>query len=323
MKKIFWVKTVVTTLVLSIFSLFTLGTSSPAYAGYIDNPSGVYYDLSKHVYKVTGDRNFDEYNIESLIDVTQPDNKFQVIDSISVNSGYSHPASKDNNSSTLHVLDRTGFKAMAVVIPASKKLFIVFSGSQDITDYNTARNIIQADTPGQLYQAQLYVNYIYKNFEEYGHYNWYFTGHSLGGWLAQKVYLDIRAANWVNTSGKYEYGGAIGKGNISGVYTFNALPLLKDSHVNPTQWNANKNGTYNNDVKNLYIENEWLNSIYDMYSYKLDYIGLQGGVDTSIPRYDEYNYDPSSLSYDIGGYALKSVPSAAHKLASLKNYVAR
>ncbi|CAK8584791.1 alpha/beta hydrolase family protein [Priestia megaterium] len=281
--------------------MFTLSYLPAVQASYTENPNGVYYELSRQVYNVKGDGSHS--SIESALNSKLGKGKFKVIDTIDVNEQNYHKAGTSSSSGKILPLDKTGFQAMTVVIEGSKKLYIAFSGSQSFSDYNTAKNIMEDDIPGQLYQAQLYANYIYKNFPQYQGYKWYFTGHSLGGWLATKLYLDIRAANWViPTTSKYKYGGPIGKKTINGVYTFNPLPIRKGQHLPQTQWDANKNGVYNQDIKNLYIENEWLNGVYDMHSTEINYFGTKGSINTGIKSYSTLGYKPNSLLFDVGYY---------------------
>ncbi|QPQ35947.1 hypothetical protein [Lysinibacillus sp. JNUCC-52] len=276
---------------------FTLGTSK-AQAGYADNPSKLYYDLADQVYNVGKKTNAE---IQHAINLEHGANKFKVIDSVDINSNPNHPMGAPS-----YNLDRTGFKALAVVINpdnpnASKKLFIAFAGSEDGSDYATAASsLLNGSVPGQLHQAHLYLNYIYDKFG-YKDYQWYFTGHSLGGWLAAKSFLDVRAGITIVSNAKFTHYGPIKKKTISGVYTFNALSVAK-TQMTDTQWTANKNGTYDSDVKNLYIENEWLNSIYDMHSDKIAYIGVKGGVDKSIPHYSTFGYLQFGLLRDIVAY---------------------
>ncbi|MFF2175513.1 hypothetical protein ACFVT8_03465 [Lysinibacillus sp. NPDC058147] len=160
------------------------------------------------------------------------------------------------------------------------------------------------------------MNYIYSNYPTYSGYQWYFTGHSLGGYLAAKTYLDIRSANWL-TSTPWKYGGAVNKKTISGVYTFNPLPIPKNQ-ISSTQWNANINKVYDSEIKNLYIENEWLNGVYDMHSDKMAYFGFKGAVPSSIPTYKTINYTPKgSISGDLAGYYAYSL---THKKAVTDNH---
>jgi hypothetical protein len=180
MTKGFWGRAGITTFVFTLITCFTFSSFAPVDAYYYDNPDEVYYDLSRLVYKVTGNRINDANYVENSLDAYHPDGKFRVIDTIDVNGSYTHGISTTASGSCCSMMAQTGFKAMAVVAPGSHKLYIAFAGSQNTADYLTAKNIIESDIPGQLYQAQLYVNYIYKKFPDYQHYNYYFTGHSLG-----------------------------------------------------------------------------------------------------------------------------------------------
>jgi hypothetical protein len=291
---------------LSLVICVLFSSTSISKASFNENPNGVYLELARRVYDVKGNNiraNMDEIEDKLNNRLAGGIEKFDVIDTIDVNSNPYHPAGA-SPAGYNNVLDTTGFKAMAVVIKNSKKVFIVFSGSKDPFDYVAAERILKSVTPGQLYQAQLYTNYIYQKYSSYKDYNWYFTGHSLGGWLAAKVYLDIRAANWVNPSTtKYKYGGPIGKSHISGVFTFNPLPIGK-LHVSSTQWNANKNGVYDDYIKNLYISNEWLNTLQDMNTLDLNYFGTPGSIDTGIKEYSEWVPVPSLFSYVDAGLLL-------------------
>ncbi|MFD0829620.1 hypothetical protein ACT8ZR_29030 [Neobacillus sp. M.A.Huq-85] len=299
-----------------IFTVLSNAFVPRTYAAYSDNPNVVYYDLSRLVYKGSTEMN------------NKLSSKFKVIDFVDVNQNQYHPMGTLINGK-LSELKKTGFKAAAVVIEESKKLFIVFAGSSDIYDWNTAGKTVTEKTPGQEYQAQLYTNYIYKKFPKYQGYNWYFTGHSLGGWLAVKDYLDIRSANWVNDASKFKYGGAIGKSAISGVYTFNPLPISYDN-VNLSQWNANQSGTYNSYIKNLYIENEWLNGVADMYPSKMAYFGTKGSINTGIQHYSYFYIPLGNIQADLASYYVQNSKSKnrdykavtdGHSISNFSNYV--
>lgn len=300
----------------AILLLFTSGMdTSKAHAGYADNPSKLYYDLADQVYNVGKKSTAD---IQHAINLEHGANKFKVIDSVDINSNPNHPMGAPS-----YNLDKTGFKALAVVINpeipnASKKLFIAYAGTQDFSDgANAAVSLLTGSTPGQLHQAHLYLNYIYDRFG-YKDYQWYFTGHSLGGWLAAKTFLDVRAGITVVSSSKFLHQGPIKKKTISGVYTFNALPVMK-SQMTDTQWTANKNLTYHSDVKNLYIDNEWLNSIEDMHPFSLAYIGEEGPVTKyNLPHYTARNYFPTTPIVDVGLYYTKNFNNDITDKHSLK-----
>ncbi|MEB2280091.1 lipase family protein [Lysinibacillus xylanilyticus] len=289
----------------------SLAVNSEAEAGYADNYNRLYYDLSAQVYDV-GD--LTDQQIQHNINVLHGANKFQVIDAIDVQAEYNHPMKSPKSR-----LDNTGFKAMAVVAEGSQKLFIAFAGSQTSEDYWTAKNILENDKPGQLIQAHLYLNYIYTKFPKYQNYKWYLTGHSLGGWLSAKTYLDNRAARTaIDTS--MTYGGPIRKATISGVYTFNALPLIR-TQMGETQWNANKNGTYSTDVKNLFFNNEWLNAFADMYPQQVDYIGVEGSIDDlKLPTYSSLGYTPTGITSAVGTYWLYGASTAVKKAHGIENF---
>lgn len=299
---------------------FTMDTSK-AKAGYADNPSKLYYDLADKVYSVGKKTNAE---IQHEINLEHGPNKFKVIDSVHLDSDdplkNRHPMASPGNS-----LNKTGFKAMAVIINPnnpdnpnpSKKLFIAFAGTQDKDDIaNAAVTLLNGKTPGQLHQAHLYLNYIYDNFG-YKDYQWYFTGHSLGGWLAAKSFLDVRAGITVVGDPKFTHWGPIKK-KPSGVYTFNALPVAK-TQMTDTQWTANKNLTYHSDVKNLYVDNEWLNSIQDMHPSQLAYIGEEGSVTQyKLPNWKTKFYMPTTPIIDIGLYFAKNLNNDITDKHSLK-----
>ncbi|MFD2046001.1 hypothetical protein ACFSTA_12575 [Ornithinibacillus salinisoli] len=279
--------------------------SVPANAGYSDNPNALYYQLSSQVYKVNG-YSSGERSIQNQLTGLYG-NKFEVIDSFDSLNNPDHPAG-ELNSGLPGYLNNTGFQAVTVVAERSRKLYIAFAGTNpdSLADLLTSLNIMQNDNPGQLYHAQLYLNYIYNTYPEYRNYKWYFTGHSLGGYIASKTYLDIRSANWLNSGPKFKHGGPVKKTSISGVYTFNALPIPK-FQVPSVQWNANKNGVYDSAIKNMYIQNEWLNGVYDMHYTVMDYFGTKGAINTGIPYYSNISYDKHSDSgygivRDLVGY---------------------
>lgn len=291
---------------IAIFSVILLVVSSvidtdTASAGYADNYSRLYYDLADQVYNVGKVSNA---TLTERINAKHGEGKFKVISSVDVDNNPNHPMGQPFGG-----LDKSGFKAMAVVAVNSGKVFISFAGSQDTSDYKTALVTLEETKPGQAWHAHLYLNYIYSMFENYRNFDWYLTGHSLGGWVAAKTFLDVRSARVIVPSGSgYTYGGPIKKATISGVYTFNALPVA-EYQMDSTQWNANKNRTYHSYVKNLYVENEWLNSVYDMHTDELAYIGTTGGVNAvvngaeiKLPYYTSKMYHPGTPSFDLVDY---------------------
>ncbi|HDX9580266.1 TPA: hypothetical protein ROX88_003897 [Bacillus pseudomycoides] len=299
------------------FVLFNASLIEVNAAGFQDNPPGVYHRLSSLVYKVNG-------STENLNDLQYKLNnsnlgqagKYVIIDTIDVNENRYHPMAT-NKSGEINKLDATGFKAMAVVVPSSKKLFIAIAGSENIYDFNAAKNVIENDNPGQISHAQLYTNYIYKNFPQYASYDWYLTGHSLGGWLATKLYLDLRSANWLVSGPNWKYGGEIKK-SISGVYTFNTLPI-KEGSVPDKQWDENKKGLYNKAIKNLYISNEWLNRFQKLHSKKFNYFGTKGSIDKGIS--DEFSSVSGTLAEDLIHLATIDRFREAHGLCQLSPHV--
>lgn len=319
---------------LSLMLLFTIVFVKPSKieAGFADNYNSLYYDLSRLVYQAN-DTTASKQSIQDAINATHGKGKFKVIEAVNVNKYAYHQMSQVGTgygtSTSRHALDQTGFKAMAVVAEGSGKLFIAFSGtnSGSVTDVNTARATLSVKEPGQAYQAQLFANFIYEKYSNYRGYKWYLTGHSLGGWLATNLYLDIRSATWlIPTDYKFKYGGPVGKKTISGVYTFNPLPMGKNQ-IPDVQWKANKDGLYNIDVKNLYINNEWLNGVYDMNTSQMDYIGTKGSINNeNILHYSRLNYTPKGPLLDLAGYHLQAMTAqkdinAAHSLSRLGKYV--
>lgn len=319
------------TLVLIVSSVIV--SPGAANAGYADNYNRLYYDLSRLVYSAEYS-SYTRKTIQDDLNSKHGAGKFKVISAVDVNADVYHPMSASSSTGEWLRLDGTGFKAMAVVAEGSNKLFIAFSGTDkswnfipDLNDANTARETLSSNAPGQNYQAQLFTNYIYEAFPAYRSYQWYFTGHSLGGWLATKTYLDIRSANWLlPDKSKFKYGGGIKKSSISGVYTFNPLPMGK-SQISSTQWNANKNGLYDTDVKNLYLNNEWLNGVYDMNTDKMDYIGFQGSINSeNILHYSRLDYLSKGPTLDLVDYARQALTAQkdilnAHGLSRLSPYV--
>lgn len=302
---------------LAFFILFNVSFIKVNAAGFQDNPPGVYHRLSSLVYDVNGSTenlNALQYRLNSS-NLAQA-GKYVIIDTIDVNENYYHPMAT-KKSGDIEKLNATGFKAMAVVIPSSKKLFIAIAGSQDRFDYNNAKNVLEDDNPGQNYHAQLYTNYIYKNFPEYASYNWYITGHSLGGWLATKLYLDLRSANWLVGASDWKYAGVIKK-SISGVYTFNTLPIKKES-VPDKQWNENKKGLYNKEIKNLYVSNEWLNRFQKLHPNTFNYFGAKGSINKGIS--DEYSSISGTPAEDLIHLVAIDRYREAHGLCQLSPHV--
>ncbi|PIE91877.1 hypothetical protein [Bacillus fungorum] len=262
--------------------LFNIGIPG-ASASFQDNPTGVYHKLASLVYDIdsTGgniselQKRLDDSNIG-------PTGKYVIIDVININGNNTKPPMAADMTGGINRLGPSGFKAMAVVDTSStsKKLFIAIAGSENMHDYTAARNVIENDNPEQIYHAHLYTNYIHKTYPQYASYKWYLTGHSLGGWLTTKLYLDTRSANWIVRADQWKYGGAIKK-SFSGVYTFNTLPIQEGS-VTVKQWEENKKGLYNKIIKNLFISNEWLNRLQKLHSNKMNYFGDRGSINKNI-----------------------------------------
>ncbi|MCP8969825.1 lipase family protein [Ectobacillus ponti] len=305
-----------------VFVLFSAYFAAPADAAYSDNKNSLYYELSNKVYEgqtAMQDRLTALYGRNS-----SGTPNLRIIDFIDINNYI------DGSGNLLHPMgalqpgktkkfEKTGFSAAVVVDEANGKLFVTFAGSKDFYDYVTAGKAVSATPPGQEYQAQLYLNYIYKTYPNYQGYKWYFTGHSLGGWLATKMYLDIAAARWLNDPSVLVYGGAAGKSAISGVYTFNPLPI-SDVSISGTQWTANKNGAYKDNVMNSYIENEWLNGVSDMHPGKLAYVGSTGPINTGLKYYSAISYVPSSsISTNLTNYYLYCALSLRSERRAITN----
>jgi hypothetical protein len=293
MKKIINLKVLLLSIISISLTLAPYGKNSGASAAWNDNVSGLYYNLAKEVYYVNGWGPNSNYQIQNRFNNIYG-NQYKIIDTISVNDRSYHPAGTLSNGDS-YSLAKTGFKAMAMVSTTSPKLYIAFSGTDEmsLSDWNTSANIFQGDNPGQMYQAQLFLNYIYDTFPVYRGYNWYFVGHSLGGYNATKSYLDIRSMNYLNSSSKFKYGGAVKKTKVSGVFTFNPLPIPRHQ-VPSVQWQANKDGLYNTDVKNLFIQNEWLNGITDMHPYDIAYFGTKQAIDRGVKHYTQIGYSKNS-----------------------------
>ncbi|MDT0161633.1 hypothetical protein [Bacillus sp. AG4(2022)] len=282
----------------------TLVDTNNVQAGYTDNPSRLYFDLSNQAYKVGISSDDDIKAYINKYHGGGRDDKYEVIASVDVNTQPNHPMGKP-----VYGLDKSGFKALAVVKKPSSgspegKVFIAFAGTQDDEEHSDAKNALVSlneNPPAQSYHAHLFLNWLYLQNPTYQNYKWYFTGHSLGGWLASKTYLDVRSARSLVNIEPFTNRGPIKKDKISGVYTFNALPVSK-AQMGSTQWNANIKGTYNTDVKNLFIDNEWLNSIYDMHDDKIEYVGVKGAVNKGIPYYTANLYFPTSLAFNLIDY---------------------
>lgn len=304
--------------ILSMVAIILVASSlvyspSKAEAGYDDNYSRLYYDLARLVYDAK-DTDTSQDAIEDELNALHANyKKYKVIESVDINhNSYHEMAASSASPNIYYKLDKTGFKAMAVVAEGSHKIWIAFSGTDNMStaDYNTARVTMSSKNPGQAYHAQLFTNFIYEKYPEYQGFDYYFTGHSLGGWVSTKLYLDIRAANWlIPDKSSFLYGGPVKKSIISGVYTFNPLPMHKNQ-MQTIQWDKNKNeGIYNKYVKNLYHNNEWLNGIYDMNKDVLNYIGFKGSITSrnyshysNVTDYNGFNYISSGVPYDLSDY---------------------
>ena len=306
--------------VLVFFTLFSTYSVKPAQAYYYDNESTIYYKLSELIYK-----GFAPLELENalrkkfgMVKGSSYITKYKVIEYVVADNQDNHPMAKPGK------LKQSGFQAAAVVDKESKKLFIVFAGTSAGEIFDDGKAALQTTTktaPEQERQAQLFINYVYKNNKDYQNYKWYFTGHSLGGWLATKLYLDIQDKKWLNSSTKYKYGGAIGKKTIAGVYTFNPLPITKGS-VSKGLWDQNEKGKYDSYINNLYIDNEWLNAVSDMHPKQLVYFGKETSKNMKLKKYDErpINYQKAaSISENISKYYGLLVVSTYKEAKNIKN----
>ncbi|MEK3797641.1 hypothetical protein MHI18_05125 [Peribacillus sp. FSL H8-0477] len=312
MKKILKIQVLLSIVIILFFFNFNVSTTKAAFS---DKDNGLYHKLSEIVYDADNLKKVKK----KLTDAHYPEPKFKVLDVLDIDNDKTHPIGKTANGKGIYGLQSTGFKAMAVLEKSSNNVIIAFAGTQknNPNDVLTAINSLTSTTSGQSFQAQLYMNYIFKaKLDKDKKYKFYLTGHSLGGWVSTKLYLDIRSANWLTSKTKFEYGGAIIP-SISGVYTFNPLPISKKS-ISSEQWKANKNRVYDKDVKNLYIKNEWLNSTQQGHSDSLAYIGTQGAINKKITR---KNYVTTGIKDTLIHYYTKDDMSESHKICKLKNSV--
>ncbi|MEF2095143.1 hypothetical protein V3595_10785 [Bacillus sp. CFBP9009] len=298
-----------------------------------DNPIYIYYKLSDLAYQIKGNKEKHKKIIQQELnklsmDIYGGELKFNIIDGVKNNTHLGqmfnkHPFSTNaEDTSKMIKLNITGFQAMAVVQENSDKLFIALAGTNEYFDAkNAAVNLFGFKVPGQTYQSQLYINYLYDKFPEYRDYKWYFVGHSLGGWLAVKTYLDINSTTWLNAPTKFKFGGAIHNIKINGVFTFNPLGINK-SGVTAQQWVDNDDNAYDNVIMNYVIENEWLYEIQKMNPQTINYFGSIKKFNKGIKDYKQFGFKPNwpvkdTLTY----YMFHKTIRQGHSLSNFEEYV--
>lgn len=223
---------------------------------YSDNSSKLYYELAKIAYK-----HYSAKEIESYLN-RQFKHTYTVIDTIDLSKTTKHEMATSADGTYLKELNKSGFQAFVVVNPTNKRLYVAFAGSEQLTDFKQVAAKMATSVPAQAYDAHLYLNYIYDKYPKYRSYNWYVTGHSYGGYLATKVFLDAESKQvLIPSSRQLLYSGALRK-KIQGVYTFNPVTMYIDHYANG-QHQKNKKGQYNKLVHNLVYKDELVHKYYN------------------------------------------------------------
>ncbi|MFC0187285.1 Mbeg1-like protein [Fictibacillus aquaticus] len=159
-------------------------------------------------------------------------------------------------------------------------------------DWHNNLRAATGDENVQVKNAHLYLNYFYKNNEKYREYDWFFTGHSLGGWLSQKLFLDAENNTVYNTSSnKYKYYGKIKKKSISKAVTFNPIPM-SIKHTPSADW---EDMDSESDVTNHVIQNEVLNEFIVVKPNEFKYLGKVKYYDRNIKNLYQLGYSKSQL----------------------------
>ncbi|MBV7505077.1 DUF2974 domain-containing protein [Bacillus sp. sid0103] len=217
----------------------------------------------------------------------------------------------------------SSFQATVFVNNKEKKLVVAFRGSQtDLKDlaWKDWQNNFRAVTSDDNVQAKnghLYLNYLYnmKN-KKYKNYKWYFTGHSLGGWLSQKLYFDAKTGKvYNNDKKKYKYYGKITKKDITAIVTFNSLPLTK-YNVSKSTWDTMKKDTK---VTNYVVKNEVLNELTLIKPKDFKYSGKVVYKDKKIRNLYEMGYSRRQLQAMKPSETLKFFYTNRKKISSIFN----
>ncbi|RIV19182.1 DUF2974 domain-containing protein [Alicyclobacillaceae bacterium I2511] len=138
----------------------------------------------------------------------------------------------------------TGFYGVAFQNVNTKEIVIAFRGSSNTQDYvydlSTIALHISADGGAQLSQARELVSRVITNHPGA---QVLLTGHSLGGWLAERVALDLHEHN-LPISVPYAFLGAA---------TFNAPGFQNGDYVTNQEWQNNLKGLYDGLITNYAI----------------------------------------------------------------------
>lgn len=254
-------------LLVCLVTIISLISNNKANAGYADNTSRLYYELSSQVYNHSTAKTIEN----NLYKVFKPA-KYKVIDTIDLSKTNKHEMARSADKKYIKPLSKTGFQAITVVNTSNKRLYIAFAGSAQLSDFRQVSETLESSQPAQVYDAHLYLNYIYNQFPEYRKYKWYLTGHSLGGYLATKSLLDAETKNiLIPASRKLLHSGAIKK-TISGVYTFNPV-TMNIKHFNKGQQAKNTSGNYRKTIHNLVYKNELVHAYQQKNAKSSVYLG--------------------------------------------------
>jgi hypothetical protein len=160
----------------------------------------------------------------------------------------------ENDNGDITTIGHTGFYGAA--FKNGNDIVIAFRGTEapNSNDIDADTLIIRGIVPDQMVSARKLVSRVATSNPAS---RILLTGHSLGGWLAQKMVLDIKQ-------------GAVKAPNFSKAVTFNApgfyepdllVRLIDNTYLTKQQWDDNKKGIYNNQVTNYVINDDTVGTV--------------------------------------------------------------
>ncbi len=168
---------------------------------------------------------------------------------------------------------KTGFYGAAFKKPKTNEIVIAFRGTESSSklDIKADKDLARGILPKQVSSARSLVKRVVTNNPKNPI---FITGHSLGGWLTQKIVLDTKS-------------GVLNVKNFKKAVTFNApgfwhVSLLMPDVMTKTQWNNNVAGKYNAYITNYIINIDLVGAgIFSEHlgkRYILPYLGKKDGI---------------------------------------------
>lgn len=138
----------------------------------------------------------------------------------------------------------SGFYGVAFENEATHEIVIAFRGSSNAGDYvydlNTIALHIPMDGGNQLAEARAFVRRVIRS---HPNAKVLLTGHSLGGWLAERISLDLYEHRFPELP-RYRF---------LGTATFNAPGFQEGTYVSKQEWQNNERGRYDKLILNYVI----------------------------------------------------------------------